>query len=65
MNAPRPPANRMPGTRMPATRECQIATTVRAAPANPAAAFAVRSLQPVDYKSFKATVFVPENCPLG
>jgi hypothetical protein len=32
---------------------------------DPNAAFVVRSIQPVDDKSFKAVVFVPENCPLG
>ena len=32
---------------------------------DPAAAFVVRSVQSVDDKSFKAVVFVPENCPLG
>lgn len=32
---------------------------------DPAAAFVVRSIQPVDDNSFKAVVFVPENCPLG
>ena len=32
---------------------------------DPAAAFVVRSIQPVDDDSFKAVVFVPENCPLG
>jgi hypothetical protein len=32
---------------------------------DPAAAFVVRSIVPVDDKSFKAVVFVPENCPLG
>ena len=32
---------------------------------DPAAAFVVRGIQTVDDNSFKATVFVPEDCPLG
>ena len=32
---------------------------------DPAAAFVLRGIQPVDDNSFKATVFVPEGCPLG
>jgi hypothetical protein len=32
---------------------------------DPAAAFVVRSIAPVDDNSFKAVIFVPENCPLG
>jgi hypothetical protein len=32
---------------------------------DPAAAFVVRRIEPVDDNSFKAVVFVPDNCPLG
>ena len=31
----------------------------------PSAAFVVRNIEPIDDNSFKAVVFVPENCPLG